>query len=169
VCREVAEFRQVRFQKRLEYAHADYAESLETDFDNWVHESKHNTQIARISRLKAEWPEKYREEVKVLNAEAPIRMLEMLKELRKKELEAEGTPALESLAVEGEYRDIAGQGQEPTAKAPPPRTEPGLGQEPQPQWSPQDRRAAQVRATRGARRRGDKQSGPPPREVYYRR
>ena len=31
------------FNKRLEYAHADYAESLETDFDNWVAESKHNT------------------------------------------------------------------------------------------------------------------------------
>jgi hypothetical protein len=54
------------FKKRMREAHADYVELLEEDFDDFVHESKHNKQIARIFRLRAEAPEKYREEVKVL-------------------------------------------------------------------------------------------------------
>jgi hypothetical protein len=91
------------FKKRLEGAHADYVENLEVDMDDFIATSKHNTQIIRIFRLRAEAPEKYREEVKVLGVEPPIRMLEKLKELGKKELEA-----LEAPAVEGEYREVEG-------------------------------------------------------------
>src|SRR5688500_4830143 len=55
------------FKKRMRDAHADYVELLEEDMDDFIAVSKHNTQIARIFRLRAEAPEKYREEVKVLN------------------------------------------------------------------------------------------------------
>jgi hypothetical protein len=133
------------FKKRLEEAHADYAEFLEVDMDDFIQSSKHNTQIARIFRLKAVWPEKYREEVKVLNAEAPIRMLEMLKELGKKELEQqEEQKALESPAIEGEYREVPARMPDPGVKTPPQSAGVGV--------SPKDRRAAQVQATREARR-----------------
>src|SRR5918992_383143 len=103
------------FKKRLEAAHTDYVESLEVDMDDFIQTSKHNTQIIRIFRLKAEAPEKYREEVKVLNTEAPVRMLEMLKGLGKRELEAaEGQAKLEGPAIEGEDREVPVSGQEPT-------------------------------------------------------
>ena len=36
------------FKKRLEEAHADYAEFLEVDMDDFIQTSKHNTQIIRI-------------------------------------------------------------------------------------------------------------------------
>jgi hypothetical protein len=151
------------FRKRLEMAHQDYAESLETDFDNWVQESKHNTQIARIFRLKAVWPEKYREEVKVLNADAPLRMLEMLKELGKRELEqtVEGEyKELPPPAAEGEYREVSrgrpGTPPPPVDQTPPqsagmspPRTEAPPGSPPP--WSAKERRQQQVRAARDAR------------------
>src|SRR5919106_548590 len=57
-----------------------------------------------VFEAKAMMPELYREEVKVLNAEAPIRMLEMLKELGKRELEGEQPAALEAPVVEAVYR-----------------------------------------------------------------
>ena len=122
------------FRKRLEDAHLEYAESLETDFDNWVNESKHNTQIARIFRLKAVWPEKYREEVKVLNTDASVRMLDMLRELGKKELEAiEGeSKALEAPAVEGEYRELPGPAAGPPRPGPGHVAESGPGRPPTP-------------------------------------
>jgi hypothetical protein len=152
------------FKKRLEAAHADYVESLEVDMDDFIQTSKHNTQIIRIFRLKAEAPEKYREEVKVLNAEAPVRMLEMLKELGKRELEqtVEGEyKELPSPAEEGDFREVSVSRQEAEVKTPPPSSFDKLrpsGQAqsevppgPQPQWSAKDRRAAQVKAARAAR------------------
>jgi hypothetical protein len=137
------------FKKRLEAAHKDYVELLEQDLDDWIGETKHNTQIARIFRLKAEDPEKYREEVKVLNADAPFEMLDKLKEMAIRERERQG--ALEAPAVEAVYRDITPR-QEPVVETPAPRAEAPLPA-PQPRESARDRRAAQVRASRAARGR----------------
>ena len=148
------------FRKRLEDAHMDYAESLEADFDNWVNESKHNTQIARIFRLKAVWPEKYREEVKVLNTDASLRMLEMLRELGKKELEA----------IEGEYRELPGPAAEPPRPdpGPGPDTDPGLPPTP-PERTPEPPRRppSQPQTPRGWG--VDRGNEPPPRKVKVNR
>jgi hypothetical protein len=98
------------FKKRMRDAHADYVEFLEEDMDDFIKESKHNTQIARIFRLRAEAPQKYREEVKVLNVSAPIQMLDKLRELATRERKAQ--EALEALAVEGEFKEVAPDGGE---------------------------------------------------------
>jgi hypothetical protein len=133
---------------------------LEADFDNWVNESKHNTQIARIFRLKAVWPEKYREEVKVLNTDASLRMLEMLRELGKKELEA----------IEGEYRELPGPAAEPPRPdpGPGPDTDPGLPPTP-PERTPEPPRRppSQPQTPRGWG--VDRGNEPPPRKVKVNR
>jgi hypothetical protein len=91
------------FKKRLEAAHKDYVEHLESKFEDWMEESKHNVQIGYIFRLKAEDPEKYREEIKVVGVETQIQMLDRLREMATKERQA----ALEAPAIEAEYRDIS--------------------------------------------------------------
>jgi hypothetical protein len=99
------------FNKRLAAAHKDYVEFLEVDFDDWVAESKHNTQIARIFRLRAEAPEKYREEVKVVGIDASKQMLDRLRELAARERKEQA--ALESgegVAIEGVYREVSSPG-----------------------------------------------------------
>jgi hypothetical protein len=159
---------QYAFKKRMEAAHQDYVELLETDMDEAISNDPKGrygmpAAVQRIFRLKAEHPEKYREEVKVLNTEAPLRMLEMLKELGKKELEAGETPALESPAIEGEYREVSVSGQEQTGKAPaepggaflPPE---GTGEPPQRPPQPKARNVPET----------NKPSGPPPREANRR-
>jgi hypothetical protein len=42
------------FNRRMEVAHQEYCERLEAELDRFIAESPHNTQIARIFRLKAE-------------------------------------------------------------------------------------------------------------------
>jgi hypothetical protein len=56
-------------------------------------------------RLKAEAPEKYRDDVKVLGIEAPLRITEKLREIVKRDLEREKQEALEA-PVEGEFREV---------------------------------------------------------------
>jgi hypothetical protein len=108
-------------KKRLEDAHADYVELLEEDMDDFIAVSKHNTQIARIFRLRAEHPEKYREEVKVLGVSAPLQMLDKLKELAAKDIKQR--EALEAPAVEAESREVG-----PIAQVIPPMPDnPGSG------------------------------------------
>jgi hypothetical protein len=153
------------FNERMNMAHADYVENWEEWMDNRLENPQGNrgSDILGMFKLKAEAPGKYREEVKVIGTEAPIRMLEMLKELGKKELEAGETPALESPAIEGEYREVSVSGQEQTGKAPaepggaflPPE---GTGEPPQRPPQPKARNVPET----------NKPSGPPPRELNRR-
>jgi hypothetical protein len=92
------------FNRRMEIAHQEYVERLEADLDRFIEESPHNTQIARIFRMKAEWPEKYREEAKVVVNDSAQQLLDKLTEMAAKELEERRK--LEAGATEGEYRDL---------------------------------------------------------------
>jgi hypothetical protein len=56
-------------------------------------------------KAKAEMPEKYREEVKVLGMEGPKEMLARLKEMADRERKKQ--EALEAPAIEAEYREMA--------------------------------------------------------------
>jgi hypothetical protein len=103
------------FKDRIDMAHQDYVESLEEDMDEVCADRKGNHDILRIFRLKAEHPKKYREETKVLNADAPFEMLDRLKELARKERERQA--ALEAPAVEAVYREVP-PNQEPAAPSP---------------------------------------------------
>jgi hypothetical protein len=91
------------FKKRMADAKEEYREFLE----DLIHERLTNPQGNRGSdvllmfREKAEWPEKYREEVKVLGVQAPIQLLDQLRELGRREQQA-----LEAPAVEGEFREV---------------------------------------------------------------
>jgi hypothetical protein len=138
------------FKERFELAHQDYREFLEGLIQQRLLNPQGNrgSDILLMFREKAEWPEKYREEVKVIGTEAPLRMLEKLKELGKRELEQEEQKALEAPAVEGEYREVPARMPEPVVK-PPPQSEVPPG--PQPRGSAKDRRAAQVKAAKGTR------------------
>jgi hypothetical protein len=91
------------FNKRLEMAYQAYRESLEEDMDEFIRDSKHNTQILRIFRLKAAWPEKYRDDVKPQSNDEGRQLLDRLTEMARKEQEAGAT--------EGEFREMEeGQG-----------------------------------------------------------
>jgi hypothetical protein len=92
------------FNRRMEIAHQAYVERLEAELDRFIEESPHNTQIARIFRMKAEWPEKYREDIKPANDDASRQPLDKLTEMAAKELEERRR--LEAGATEGEYRDL---------------------------------------------------------------
>src|ERR671915_2101636 len=104
----------------MELAHADYVEMWEGSMNERLRNPQGNrgSDILLMFKLKAERPEKYREEVKVLNTDASLRMLEMLRELGKKELEA----------IEGEYRELPAPATEPPGPGagPGPDTDPGL-------------------------------------------
>jgi hypothetical protein len=67
-------------------------------------------------KAKAEMPEKYREEVKVLGMEGPKEMLARLKEMADRERKKQET--LEAPAIEAEYRKIAPSGPKVPAVAP---------------------------------------------------
>jgi hypothetical protein len=97
------------FQKRMVAAHDSYVELLEEQMDKTIEAKPAQTQILQIFRLKAEAPEKYREEVKVMNADVPFQMLDRLKEMAMKERQRQA--ALEAPAIEGEYRQVEGEGQ----------------------------------------------------------
>jgi hypothetical protein len=101
-------------KKRMALAHQRYVESLEQLMDDRLTNPTGNrgSDILLMFKLKAEAPEKYREEVKVLNVAAPIQMLDRLRELATRERKAQ--EALESPAVEGEFREMPGSGSVPT-------------------------------------------------------
>jgi hypothetical protein len=105
------------FQKRMAAAHDSYVELLEEQMDKTIETKPAQTQILQIFRLKAEHPEKYREEVKVMNADAPFQMLDRLKEMAMKERERQA--ALEAASVEGIYQEVP-PNQEPAAASPTP-------------------------------------------------
>jgi hypothetical protein len=105
------------FKKRMELAHQDYREFLE----GLIHERLVNPQGNRGSDIllmfkeKAEWPEKYREEVKVIGVDASKQMMDKLRELAARERKA-----LEAPAIEGEFKEVG----EPRVEAEKP-TRPG--------------------------------------------
>lgn len=105
------------FKKRLADAKEEYREYLE----DLIHERLSNPQGNRGSdvllmfREKAEWPEKYREEVKVLGVSAPLQMLDKLRELAAKDLKER--QALEVPAVDGEFREVEVLGGAPAPHA----------------------------------------------------
>jgi hypothetical protein len=91
------------FNKRLEAAYQAYRESLEEDMDEYIRDSKHNTQILRIFRLKAAWPEKYREDAKPVSNDPSRELLDRLTEWAGRERERR---ELEQPSVEDEYREL---------------------------------------------------------------
>jgi len=92
------------FNKRFELAYQAYRESLEEQMDEFIRDTKHNSQIIQIFRLKAAWPEKYREDVKPQNTSEARKLLDRLAEMATKEMEAR--KRLEEGATEGEFRDL---------------------------------------------------------------
>ena len=61
--------------------------------------------VLLMFKAKAEMPEKYREEVKVLNVEVPLKMLDKLAEIAARE-RAEREALASGDIVEGQIRDI---------------------------------------------------------------
>jgi hypothetical protein len=110
------------FKKRMEDAHQDYREFLE----GLIHERLVNPQGNRGSDVllmfkeKAEWPEKYREEVKVIGVDASKQMMDRLREMATKE-----RAALEAPAIEGEFKEVG----EPRVEAGKPPSGPVNGAE----------------------------------------
>jgi hypothetical protein len=149
------------FRKRMELAHQDYVENVERLMNDRLNNPQGNrgSDILLMFKLKAERPEKYREEVKVLNTDAPLRMLEMLKELGKKELEA----------IEGEYRELPAPATEPPGPGagPGPDTDPGLPHTP-PERTPEPPLGGPPEPKGQSVWGPDEPSGPPPREVHRR-
>jgi hypothetical protein len=72
--------------------------------DEYIRDSKHNTQILQIFRMKAAWPEKYREDVKVVINDTAQQLLDRLREMAR--IDREERQRLEAGATEGEYRDL---------------------------------------------------------------
>jgi hypothetical protein len=93
-------------RKRMQLAHQRYVESLEQLMDDRLTNPTGNrgSDVLLMFKLKAEAPEKYREEVKVLGVSAPLQMLEKLKELAAKDMRER--EALEAPAVEGEFKEV---------------------------------------------------------------
>jgi hypothetical protein len=92
------------FNKRFELAYQAYRESLEEQMDEFIRDTKHNSQIAQIFRLKAAWPEKYREEIKPQSNDASRQLLDKLTEMARVEMEQRRL--LEEGSVDGEYREL---------------------------------------------------------------
>jgi hypothetical protein len=97
------------FNKRLEYAYQAYREFREEENQEWMRETKHNSQIYRIFDMKALWPEKYREDVKPQQNDAAQQLLDKLTEMAAKEIAER--KRLEEGAAEGEYRELDDKGQ----------------------------------------------------------
>jgi hypothetical protein len=92
------------FNDRMEWAHGEYVERLEADLDRFIEESPHNTQIARMFRLKAECLEKYKEDVQVVANDQARELLDKLTEMARKDREER--QRLEAGAAEGDYREL---------------------------------------------------------------
>jgi hypothetical protein len=92
------------FNKRLEQAYQAYRETQEELNEEWVRETKHNSQIYRIFHMKAIWPEKYRDDVKPVDTSDSKRLLDMLTEMAARDIEKRRL--LEEGSVNGEYREL---------------------------------------------------------------
>jgi hypothetical protein len=144
------------FKERINVAHQDYVESLEEDMDDVCADRKGNHDILRIFRLKAEHPQKYREDVSVVGIDSSKLMLDKLREMAAKDLkQTEEQKALEAPSVEAVFKEVP-QLKPEGVWTPPPNEAPPVPPESPPRESPREsaraRRAAQVRAAQAARR-----------------
>jgi hypothetical protein len=116
-------------RKRMQQAHQAYVESLEQLMDDRLTNPQGNrgSDVLLMFKLKAEAPEKYREEVKVVGIEASKQMMDRLREMAMKDREAleEAAPV-----VEGEYQEMP-----PVLPAPPVTKPPVTRMEPNPPQS----------------------------------
>ena len=92
------------FNRRLDAAHEDYCEKWEAGMDERLENPQGNrgSDILYMFKMKAEMPEKYRENVQVSGVEPVREMLDRLTEMAARRLE-QG-------AVEREYRDLEEKG-----------------------------------------------------------
>jgi hypothetical protein len=95
------------FKKRMADAKEEYREFLEDLIHEWLTNPQGNrgSDVLLMFREKVEWPEKYREEVKVLRVSAQLQMPDRLKQLAEKDMKR-----LEAETVEGEFREMPGSG-----------------------------------------------------------
>jgi hypothetical protein len=93
------------FKKRMEDAHQDYVESVERTMNDRLANPQGNrgSDVLLMFKLKAEAPEKYREEVKVVGVDASKQMMDRLRELAMKDRER---AALEAPAIEGQFKEV---------------------------------------------------------------
>jgi hypothetical protein len=92
------------FIKRLQAAHRRYVELLESQMDSYIDDKKQGAHLLHMFRLKAEAPEKYREDSKIVVQDHSQMLLDKLTEMAGKEIEER--KRLEEGSVEGEYRDL---------------------------------------------------------------
>jgi hypothetical protein len=98
------------FNKRLELAHDKYVESWEQLMDERLADPKGNrgSDILLMFKLKAERPQKYREDVKVQGLEPLTALLEEARKLAARDIERR---RLEEGASEGDFRELGETGQ----------------------------------------------------------
>ena len=92
-----------QFNRRLEVAHRRYCENLEQMMDDRLENPQGNrgSDPLLMFKHKAEMPEKYREDIKVIDGGAAVQLLDALRALGK-------PPELEAPATEGEFKDLDG-------------------------------------------------------------
>jgi hypothetical protein len=92
-------------RKRMECAHQEYVENLEQLMDDRLTNPQGNrgSDVLLMFKLKAEAPEKYREEAKVIGVDASKQMMDRLREMATKERKR---AALEAPAIEGEFKEV---------------------------------------------------------------
>jgi hypothetical protein len=96
------------FNKRFELAYQAYRETLEEDMDEYIRETKHNSQIIQIFRMKAAWPEKYRDDAKPQQTDAAQELLDRLTAMAARDIEERRR--LESQSTSVEYRELDDKG-----------------------------------------------------------
>ncbi len=95
------------FNQRIKAAHADYVESWEVKMHDRLDNPHGNigSDPLFMFNMKAIAPEKYREDVKVIDQGAALQTWEMLKQLA---METHRQRQLESPAVEGDFKELDG-------------------------------------------------------------
>jgi hypothetical protein len=95
------------FKKRMDLAHDDYCDWIQGLIRDRIANPQGNrgSDVLVMFAAKAEMPQKYREEVRVIGVETQVAMLDKLREMARKERERQ----LEAGSVEGEYREVKGE------------------------------------------------------------
>jgi hypothetical protein len=98
----------------MEQAHQRHVEYWESLMDERLQNPKGNrgSDVLLMFKLKAEKPEKYREEVKVVGIEASKQMMDRLREMATRERQALEEQERKRLppAAAGEYREVKDEG-----------------------------------------------------------
>lgn len=106
-CVETWQFREVwGIRQRMKLAHQAYVERLEQQIDERLTNPTGNrgSDPLLMFKLKAEAPEKYREEVKVLGVSAPLQMLDRIREIAARDIKQR--EALEAPPIEREFKEV---------------------------------------------------------------